>query len=429
MKGKFSALALCLLGLNFLWAPVYQAHAAIPATGSSVAWTSDTYFNTYSQQSGFSSSDQSPTNTLVWQLFYAKAPLSLPTDGTNRVAWSGYQNGSAEIMSFRVAISSLDNTVGSFTSEYGFSGVYWSSYTAGALKEQGAGTALIIPANRYFMIGTTGITYRAVKTMSSNRSAQIGGLNYFTAINTIYYGANSTGPTSGIPTALGGTASGFTTLTGFTSPISIKFIATGTPTLSPLSTPETPTVSAITSSSASFSLQNYDQGALSYTASLYASNGISLIETRTLTTNQISNGYSWTGLAANTTYKLGLVAVGDPSSSTNSTSSPLLTFTTSKLATSVGITFSNAQATFRTNIVITATITGSSSGKITFSSNGKRIPKCISKSVTSTTVTCSWAAATRGFSFVSAVFTPSSSSEMASSTSSSILIGNRSSLR
>jgi hypothetical protein len=413
-----------MLSLLFVPQAIDYAHAAGPATGTAVAWTSDTYFDTFSSRSGILASDQGGTNSLVWQVFYANAPLSIPADSTNRLGWSAYQSGNNTV-TFKVAVSSVDDTLGNFTNEYTFSGVSWPSYTAGTFNEQAAGTAVLIPAKRYFLIGTTGPFYRVVKTMGANRSAQIGGLNYFTALNTVYYGPNATGPSTGIPTALGGTTTGFNTLNGYSNVISLKIIATGAPALPSLSTPETPTVSSIGPTSALLSLPSTDSGAQSYIASLYASNGTTFLESRTVTSSQVTSGFTWTGLTLNTTYRVGLTAVGNQSSSTNSSMSPLRTFTTTKNPTSVTLTFSNTSATFNTQMTITAALTGSTSGKITFSSNGKRIPKCISKVVTTSTVTCDWKPATRGFSFISAVFEPASASHAGSTSSASILIFNR----
>jgi hypothetical protein len=122
-------------------------------------------------------------------------------------------------------------------------------------------------------------------------------------------------------------------------------------------------------------------------------------------------------------------AVGDQISYANSAMSALKSFTTTKTQTSIGLTYSGLSATFNTPITITATISGSSAGKMTFYANGKRIPKCVSKKVTTSTVTCAWKPAIRGISFITATFAPTSGSELGSSSSSSMVVLNRSNSR
>lgn len=393
-----------------------------------MAWTNDTYFDMYTSQSGVTTSDKTDTNNLIWQMYYSNAPLSIPADSALRVGLNTYANG-VNSWTWRIAISTVNDTIGSFGTDTQFaSGNY--NYFTGGFYQNAVTTAVTIPANRYFLIGVTGGPYyRSYKALGANRSAQVGGATYVTAINTMYYSTHGTGPTSGIPIELGGSTAGFTTYTGFVPVISIRFKATGVPASPALSTPGDPIVSSISDTSAIFSETATVANAQSYIASLYSANGSTLLETRTVTNAQVTSGFSWTGLSPNTSYKFGFTAVGDGGTYSNSSLSPLSSFTTTKSSTGVTLTFSNPTATFNSPITITATTSGSSTGKITFSSNGKRIVKCVSKAVSASTVACLWRPATKGSSMVSAVFTPTSSSYLTSSSSASVLILNRTGLR
>jgi hypothetical protein len=74
------------------------------------------------------------------------------------------------------------------------------------------------------------------------------------------------------------------------------------------------------------------------------------------------------------------------------------------------------------------TATTSGSGKATFFAGGKKIGKCISMPVSSTTANCLWIPATSGSVQVWSVFTPSGGSAVTSSKI-AISIGRRSNVR
>lgn len=193
-----------------------------PTDGTQVAWTDDTYFDSYTSQSGITNSDNFPTNSLCWQVYYAHRALTIPADGTNRVGINTYQNGSNTI-NWRVSVSNADDTLGSFATDTQFANQSFS-YVAGGFNQQPADTAVSIPANRYFLIGVVaGPYYRSFKTLAANRTAYISGTPYVTVLNTVYYAPHTPSITSGIPTQLGGAASGFTEYTDRVSVTSIKF--------------------------------------------------------------------------------------------------------------------------------------------------------------------------------------------------------------
>lgn len=419
--------------INFLMtiqslSAIPTANAAGPSTGTAVTWTNDTFFNAYTSQSGVTTSDKNPTNSLVWQPFYSHAPLTIPADGVSRLGINTYQSGSNTV-TYRIAISTADDTPGSFGAEQQFSSQSFS-YSAGGFNQQTVSTGVTIPANRYFLIGVyNGPYYRAIKSLAANRTAQISGVNYVTALNTVFYVPHGSSVYSGIPIDLGGSSSSFTTYTGFVSVISVKFKATGSPPLPALSAPSPPTVTSITGSSVIFSNPELVSNAQSYVVSLYTSNGTTLVETRTATNAQVTAGFSWGGLSPNTNYNVGFTAVGDGSNFSNSAVSGLQAFTTNLGATSILLSAPSSTALFNTATNVTASITGWTTGKITFYARGKRIPGCISMSVSGLSKVCSWKPKFRGGLTVSAVYSPSSASYVGSSAQISFTVTNRNSPR
>lgn len=189
--------------------------------GTAVAWTDDTYFDSFTSQSGVTDTDGTATNNLCWQLYFAHEALTIPADEVNRVGINTWRGGNNTI-NWRYAISTIDDTLGSFAADAQFANQSFS-YTAGGFNEQRADTAVTIPANRYFLIGVAGGPFfRATKLLADNRTAYIGGTPYVTVFNTFYQSGWPGGPTTGIPTQLGG-ASTFTEHTDRVSVTSIKF--------------------------------------------------------------------------------------------------------------------------------------------------------------------------------------------------------------
>lgn len=87
-------------------------------------------------------------------------------------------------------------------------------------------------------------------------------------------------------------------------------------------------------------------------------------------------------------------------------------------------------AIFRTNTTITATVSPTTGGKTTFYANGKKIPGCISKVSTGSSVTCTYKASVRGAVKIYARYLPTDSNfTAANSLTSTILISNRPSIR
>jgi len=186
-----------------------------PDQGTTVPWTSGTYFNSWTSQSGVTTSDLAyNTNNLVWQLLYAWQAITIPVLNP---AWgiATTANGS-NTSNLRYSLSSVDATIGSFGADAQIGTNNLGSYTAGGFFEGRVTSSRSIPANRYFLLGITGGPfYRSFKTLAANRTATIGGNPVFTVINKFWWPGWPSGPTTGVPTQLGGATAGYTEQSGY----------------------------------------------------------------------------------------------------------------------------------------------------------------------------------------------------------------------
>jgi hypothetical protein len=186
-----------------------------PDQGTTVPWTSGTYFNSWTSQSGVTTSDLAyNTNNLVWQLLYAWQAITIPVLNP---AWgiATTANGS-NTSNLRYSLSSVDATIGSFGADAQIGTNNLGSYTAGGFFEGRVTSSRSIPANRYFLLGITGGPfYRSFRTLAANRTATISGNPVFTVINRFWWPGWPTGPTTGVPTQLGGSTSGYTEQSGY----------------------------------------------------------------------------------------------------------------------------------------------------------------------------------------------------------------------
>lgn len=212
------------LGSTQKW-PVVGLVSGDPALtlGTEVAWTPGTYFDSWTSQSGVTTEDLPGTpwtNRLCWQMYYAHVGVKI-TATTNRFGVATAINGSNTIQ-VRGAVSSANNTVGSFTGEAQYANRSFT-YTAGGFNELPFLSQFNVPANRYFLLGVTaGPFYRTFKSLAANRTAVSGGSAIVTAINTVWWGAWPSGPSTGIPTQLGGVST-FTEYSGYAPVVSAKF--------------------------------------------------------------------------------------------------------------------------------------------------------------------------------------------------------------
>lgn len=201
--------------------------------GSTFEWTSNTYFNSWTSQTAASSDlaiTGGPnltgtgynTNQLVWQVFYAHTAVTL-TVASNKWGYVPYSSGTNTI-GLRGSISTVNDTLGSFAADSFISNSSSSpSYTGGTLNERAINTLFSVPANRYFLLGLVGGPfYRIFKNLATNRTATISGSPIVTVLNKFYWGRWTDGPTTGIPTQLGGSST-FTEVTANVPLLSFKF--------------------------------------------------------------------------------------------------------------------------------------------------------------------------------------------------------------
>ncbi len=194
--------------------------------------------------------------------------------------------------------------------------------------------------------------------------------------------------------------------------LNMKFIGgTITPTLS---TPSPLTLNQIDGTHVGAKLPTNDTNASSYLISVYASDGVTLIETGTASQSQILSPVSLT-ISPNNTYKLGVTAIGDGTNYLSSSMSSLTSITFPQANTSVSLALASSQVYFRIPINLIATFTSTGSvGKVQFFANGKKIPGCVGISSVTTTATCSWKPSVHGYVILSATFVPSNTNYLPS---------------
>lgn len=202
--------------------------------GSQVSWSSNTYFDTWTSQTsatsdlGFTGGPNTVntgygSNNLAWCLFYAHKSVRLSADSVNRWGYVPFTTNSNSV-SLRYAVSTVNNTVGSFASDTEISAGVLNNYTAAALFQRTIGTTTTIPANRYFLLGLSGGPFRKTfRSLGSNRTAVVNNEAVVSVLNKFYWGGWTTGPTTGIPTQLGGAAT-FTEVSGYVPLFSFRFV-------------------------------------------------------------------------------------------------------------------------------------------------------------------------------------------------------------
>lgn len=195
-----------------------------PDRGTDVPWTNLSYFNSWTSQSGVTTSDIASynTNNLVWQLMYAWQAITIPVLSP---AWGVATTANGTNSSaLRYSLSSVDYTIGSFGADAQIGININSSYTAGGFFTGQVTSARSIPANRYFLLGiSSGPFYRSFKTLAANRTATISGNPVFTVINRFWWPGWPSGATTGIPTQLGGSQGGYTEQNGYVPVTSFIF--------------------------------------------------------------------------------------------------------------------------------------------------------------------------------------------------------------
>ncbi|CAB4543740.1 MAG: hypothetical protein F2602_02950 [Actinobacteria bacterium] len=174
--------------------------------------------------------------------------------------------------------------------------------------------------------------------------------------------------------------------------------------ISQVATPNSPVVSQNSGTSINISETSTTANASAYLAKIYSSNGLTLIDSLTISSSNITSNTVFSGLTPNSNYYLSVTAIGDGTSYSNSAESAKVLFFLPRASTTVLIT-APLVAEYRSSTLLTATT--SKSGSVAFYSNGKRIAGCIKVAVSITTATCNWKPALKGNLEISVVFTPS----------------------
>lgn len=171
--------------------------------GTSVDWTANTIFDTWTSSSSTTTDGTNNVNQ-VWQMFYAHKPLRI-TSGKAGARIGTFQSGSNS-WTWAYAVSGTNNSQNNFGAVSNITGLVSASYVSGGTYTANFNTTINIPALRYFIIGrVTGPFYYASRTLANNRTATIGGVPYFTVINKLWRGGAASTPLT-IPTQLGGTS-------------------------------------------------------------------------------------------------------------------------------------------------------------------------------------------------------------------------------
>lgn len=220
-----------LNGIKIQGAATVQNNSPVDL-GTTFDWSSNTYFNSWTSQTATDSDlaiTGGPgqtgagynTNQLIWQVFYAHQSIEL-TVASNKWGFVPYQGGTNSI-GLRSSVSTVNDTLGSFASDSFISNTASGSYTADILNERAINTKLTVPASRYFLLGMVGGPfYRMFKSLAGNRTATVSGSSVVTVLNRFYWGRWVDGPTTGIPTQLGGAAT-FTEVLNYIPVLSFKF--------------------------------------------------------------------------------------------------------------------------------------------------------------------------------------------------------------
>ena len=160
-----------------------------------------------------------------------------------------------------------------------------------------------------------------------------------------------------------------------------------------LAKPSAPIVTAVNGSSIAVSETSTTANASSYIAYVYAADGVTFIESQTIST--ITSPTTLSALSPLTTYKVGVIAVGDQATYSNSVISDLTAITMPYNLTSLSLTASQITTNYREIDTLTANLTGSN-GKVIFYADGKKIPGCQSVQSAGLVARCVWRTSRRG---------------------------------
>ena len=195
--------------------------------GTQVAWTNNTIWYT----AGTSNPNGGFTNAVrpIIQVMYAHRALRVAVGATTSLGISSSQSGGQWRWQF--AVSTVDNTVGSFSTPFFGSQLIGQSNVVGGQTYTGVtDTVFNIPAYRYFLIiRSPGPLYTASTASpgngGTNRTATINGEPAFTTLSYSIVGTSTpvTNQVTNLPTQLGGSDSGYFTRTNYNPAFGITF--------------------------------------------------------------------------------------------------------------------------------------------------------------------------------------------------------------
>jgi Concanavalin A-like lectin/glucanases superfamily len=188
----------------------------------------------------------------------------------------------------------------------------------------------------------------------------------------------------------------------------------------PLSTPAAPTILSRTADTVSIS-DTAVANASSYIAYLYASNGTTFVDSRTVTTAAISTGTTFTGLTPNTTYVAKVQAIGDQATYGNSSISSGTSFTTLTGSTTLSLALDSGLTTVTYRQIARIKATPSVPGMVTFFYRGKRIAGCVRILSSGGFAYCNWLPSGHGQFTVTASFAPTNNNYLSSVATSPLL--------
>ncbi len=188
----------------------------------------------------------------------------------------------------------------------------------------------------------------------------------------------------------------------------------------PLSTPAAPTI--LTKSADSVSISDTAvANSSSYVAYIYASNGTTFVDSRTVATGSIAAGTTFTGLTPSTTYVAKIQAIGDQITYGNSPTSSGTSFTTLAGTTTLTLALDSGLTTATYRQVARIKASPSVPGLVTFFYQGKRIAGCARILSSGGFAYCNWRPSAHGQITVTASFVPTNNNYLSSVATSPVL--------
>lgn len=197
------------------------------ALGTQVSWTNETIWYT----AGAANPGGNFANAVrpIIQVMYAHKAIKITAGATTRLGISQTQTGGQ--WRWQASVSSVENTIGSFSTPVFISALIGQSSVVGGQSYVGAtNLEFNIPARRYFLIiRSPGPLYTASTASpgngGTNRTATINGEPVFTTLSYHIQGS-STGVTNAVtnlPTQLGGSDSGYAQVNNYNPAFGITF--------------------------------------------------------------------------------------------------------------------------------------------------------------------------------------------------------------